>query len=61
MPGWVEQDSHVVLRLEVGDPRAKGDRIGDSNVQILYVEVKVHHRPLFTTLWGPHRGYVSVG
>ena len=61
MASRIQADAHVVLGLEVGDPRAKGDRIGDSNVQILYVEVKVHHRPLFTRLWGPHRGYISVG
>ncbi len=54
MAGRVEQDAHVVLRLEVGHRRAELDRVGDGRGQVVDRDVDVQHHLLLPVRGWPH-------
>jgi len=61
MPGWIQQNPDVVLRLELGDPGAQGHGVGDGRVEIRHLDVEVHHRALLARCGGPDWRHVVFG
>ncbi len=61
MTGWIEQDSDVVARLELGEPGAQGDSVRNRSLKVVDLNVEMHHRALPT--WGgwPDRRHVVFG
>jgi hypothetical protein len=55
VPGGIEQHPDVVLRLRLGDPRTERHGVGDGRVEVVDLDVEVHHRPLPAGLGG-HTG-----
>jgi hypothetical protein len=48
MPGWVQADPDVVLRLVLWERRAHGDRMRDPGHQVVDPDLQVHHHLLVT-------------
>jgi hypothetical protein len=61
VPGRIQEDPDIVPRLEAGDPSAKGHGVGDGSVEVLDLDVEVHHRALLAGDGWPDRRYVVLG
>jgi hypothetical protein len=48
MTGWIEQDAHVVARLELGEPGAQRDSVRYRSLKVVYLYVEIHHRALLS-------------
>jgi hypothetical protein len=58
MTGWIEQDAHVVARLELGEPGAQGDSVLHRNLKVVDLNVEVPHRALSTWSGRPDRRHI---
>src|SRR4051794_1885348 len=58
VPGRIEQDAHVGLWLAVRDRGAHGDGVLDGLVQVVHLDVEVHHHLLLALGRRPHRAFV---
>ena len=46
MAVWIEHDSHVRLGLDLRELGAEARGVGDGPIEIVDLNVEVHHRPL---------------
>jgi hypothetical protein len=60
MPGRVEADPHIVLRLVAGERRALRDRVRDACLQVVHPDLQVHHHLLVTRSGGPGRPGIAL-
>ena len=59
MTGRIKEDANVRLGLMGRDRCSQSQRVGDSCVEIVHLEVKVHHRALVAVFWWPDRRLIS--
>src|SRR5271165_6125710 len=55
-----QQNPDVGLRLELGDPRAQSHGTGGGSVEIVHLDVEVHHRALLARRRRPGRRHVAL-
>lgn len=61
MPGRIQQNADVIVRSELGDPRAQGHGVGDGRAEIGHLDVEVHHRALLARCCRPDQRHVVLG
>lgn len=49
---WVEEHAYVFLRLVLGQRRSERNRLGNRGVEVVDLEVEVHHRTLLAVHGG---------
>ena len=58
--GWIEEHSNIFLRLVLSHGRSHGDRLSHCRIDVVDLEVEVHHRTLVLPCRRPHGGAVAV-
>ncbi len=53
VPGGIEEDAHVLLRLVAGQDRSARQRMCARRIQVVHEEVQVEHLRLLPGLLGP--------
>jgi hypothetical protein len=61
MPVRIQQNADVIVRSELGDPRAQGHGVGDGRAEIGHLDVEVHRRALLARCCRPDQRHVVLG